>query len=199
MQGELALSAEAIVSLIGQHFALPGSSRLPVLLVAAAYRAAGARLGERAMPLLAHNAADVQTHAYGDLHVTLLNDEQIRTCYEMKMRRVTEHDLDHAMKKMATAPYLLDNYIFITTDAIDPHVQAYARRLYATTGVEFIVLDCISFLRHFLHLFYRLRVPFLDAYQELLLAEPESSVHHAVKEAFLAARLAAESSSRDEA
>lgn len=200
LQGELALSAEAMISLIGQHLALPGSSRLPVLVVAAAYRAVGDRLGEQAVPLLSHNAADFQTHAYGDLQVTLMNDEQIITCYEMKMRRVTENDLDLAMEKIATAPHTLNNYIFITTSEIDPLVQEYARSLYDTTGgVEFVVLDCIGFLRYFLHLFYRLRVQFLDAYQELLLAEPESSVSHALKEAFLTARLAAESSSRDEA
>ncbi len=200
LQGELALSAEAIISLIGQQLALLGSSRLPVLVVAAAYRAAGERMGERTVPLLAHNAADLQTHAYGDLQVTLLNDEQIITCYEMKMRRVTENDLNQAVQKIIVAPHSLDNYIFITTTEIDPHVQAYARNLYYETGgVEFVVLDCIGFLRHFLHLFYRLRVRFLDAYQDLLLAEPESSVSHALKEAFLTARLAAESSSRDEA
>jgi DNA adenine methylase len=58
--------------------------------------------------------------------------------------------------------------------------------------VEIVVLDCVGFLRHFLHLFHRLRTDFLDAYQELLLAEPDSAVSHALKEAFLTLRKAAE-------
>ncbi len=61
-----------------------------------------------------------------------------------------------------------------------------------TGGIEFVILDCISFLRHFLHLFYRLRMQFLEAYQTLLLAKPESAVRHELKVSFLALRRAAE-------
>src|SRR5207302_204405 len=43
--GTAPLSAEAIVGLIEQHLKIPGSSRLPVLVVAAAYAAATAHLG----------------------------------------------------------------------------------------------------------------------------------------------------------
>lgn len=60
-------------------------------------------------------------------------------------------------------------------------------------GVEIAVLDCLSFLRHFLHLFHRLRLEFLEAYQGFVLAEPESAVSQPLKEAFLALRQAAES------
>jgi DNA adenine methylase len=42
-------------------------------------------------------------------------------------------------------------------------------------------------------LFHRLRIEFLNAYQKLLLAEPESSVSQPLKEAFLALRQAAQS------
>jgi hypothetical protein len=55
------LSAEAIVGLIRQHLNCKGSSRLPVLIVTAAYHAASAHLGERVLPLESHNAADEQT------------------------------------------------------------------------------------------------------------------------------------------
>ena len=47
-------------------------------------------------------------------------------------------------------------------------------------------------MRHFLHLFHRLRIAYLDAYQELVLAEPDSAVSQPLKEAFLALRQAAE-------
>ena len=48
-----------------------------------------------------------------------------------------------------------------------------------------VVLDCIGFLRHFLHLFHRIRIEFLDAYQAPVLDEPESAVNQPLKEAFL--------------
>lgn len=193
------LSAENIVSLIEQHLRfkqanIRGGSRLPVLVVAAAYKAASAYLGEQVLPLAFHNAADEQTGSLGDVEITLINDNRIITSYEMKTRRVTRDDIDRAIQKIEPLEHRIDNYIFITTDVIDAQVQEYARSLYDETGgIEFVILDCIGFLRHFLHLFHRLRVQFLNAYQELLLAEPESAVSQPLKEAFLAMRAAAES------
>jgi len=187
------LSSEEIVSLISQHLRSPKSSRLPVLVVAAAYRAASQQLGERAKPLLAHNAADLQTGALGDLEITLVNDENIVTSYEMKAKEVTRTDIDAAIHKVASIGANIDNYIFITTAHIDREVAEYATSLYRETGgIEFVILDCIGFLRHFLHLFHRLRLDFLDAYQELILAEPDSAVSQPLKEVFLALRRAAE-------
>lgn len=191
------LSAEGIIALIEQHLRFKqantrGGSRLPVLVVAAAYQAASDRLDERVIPLAAYNAADEQTGALGDLEITLAHDTLIVTSYEMKMRRVTREDIDRALQKIEPLEQRIDNYIFITTDLIDPLVQEYARSLYDQTGgVEFVLLDCIGFLRHFLHLFHRLRVQFLNAYQELLLAESESAVSQPLKEAFLDMRAAA--------
>lgn len=56
-----------------------------------------------------------------------------------------------------------------------------------------MILDCLGFLKHFLHLFHRIRTDFLDAYQEMVMAEPDSAVSQALKEAFLVLRQAAES------
>jgi len=50
----------------------------------------------------------------------------------------------------------------------------------------------MGFLRHFLHFFHRLRIAYLEAYQALVLAEPESAVSQPLKEAFLVLRQAAE-------
>lgn len=73
-------------------------------------------------------------------------------------------------------------------------MKEYATNIYEITGgIEIVILDCLSFLRHFLHLFHRLRMQFLEAYQTLVLAEPESAVSQPLKEAFLALRQAAES------
>lgn len=187
------LSSEGIVSLISQHLNLPGSSRLPVLLVAAAYVAAESQIGERVKVLNAHNAADIQTGALGDVEITLENEDEVVTSYEMKDKTVTVEDINRAIQKLNATGARVDNYIFITTDEIDKKVADYARSLYAETGgIEFAILDCVSFVRHFLHLFHRLRTKYLEAYQELILSEPTSSVSQATKEAFLAMRQAAE-------
>lgn len=62
--------------------------------------------------------------------------------YEMKTRRVTREDIDRALQKL---------------EQTGKHVQNDAVSLYAATGEsEFVVLACIGFLRHFLHLFHRL-------------------------------------------
>lgn len=189
----LPLSSEDIVNLIAQHKSLKGTSRLPVLLVAAAYNTARQYLGEKILELQSHNAADIQTGSLGDVEVTLINDNKVITSYEMKDKRVTREDIERALQKLITSGKRVDNYIFITTDEIDKEVQSYARSLYAETGgIEFVILGCIGFVRHYLHLFHRLRSDFLDEYQSLILAEPESSVSQPVKEAFLSMRQAAE-------
>lgn len=189
----VSLSSEDIVHLIEQHLNSPKSSRLPVLVVAAAYRAASNLLGETARPLYAHNAADLQTGSLGDIEITLVNDDQVVTSYEMKAKEVTIEDVDLAVRKVASAKNRVDNYIFITTKPIDKDVFEYARSLYQETGgIEFTILGCIDFLRHFLHLFHRSRFDFLEAYQELVLREPDSAVSQPLKEVFLSLRRAAE-------
>lgn len=95
--------------------------------------------------------------------------------------------------KILSVPNRVDNYIFITTEPTAVEVQTYAAGLYESSGgVEIIVLDCIAFLRHFLHLFHRLRISFLDNYQELVLSQPDSAVSRSLKEAFLIIRQTAE-------
>lgn len=193
-RGGLPLSSEAIITLIEQHLACKNASRLPVLVVAAAYGVAAERIREFAKPLLAHNAADEQTGAIGDVEVCLENENDVVTSYEMKMKRVTVDDIERAVTKIATHKPRIDNYVFITTDIIEVEVTEYAASMYEKLGgVEVVVLDCIGFLRHFLHFFHRLRIPFLDAYQELVLGDADSAVRQPLKEAFLSLRQAAES------
>jgi hypothetical protein len=187
------LSTEQIVRLVSQHMSLKGTSRLPVLVVAAAYITAERCLGERVLTLHSHNAADTQTGAIGDVEITLVDDDRVVTSYEMKDKRVTGEDIDRALQKLSTTGKRVDNYIFVTTEEIVDDVQDYARSLYEETGgIEFVILNCIGFLRHYLHLFHRSRDTFLEEYQALMLSEPESSVSQPVKEAFLSMRQAAE-------
>lgn len=190
----LPLPTEGIVTLLQQHLACKNSSRLPVLIVAAAYECAADRLGEKACALKGHLSADEQSGAMGDVEVCLVNDERVVTVYEMKSKRVTQDDIDRALQKIVDGDPRIDNYIFITTDGIDEEVREYAAGIYdQTNGTEIAILDCIGFVRHFLHLFHRLRIVFLDAYQRLVLAEPDSAVNQPLKEAFLTLRQAAES------
>jgi hypothetical protein len=194
IEDALPLSSEAIVTLIGQHLACKNASRLPVLVVAAAYEAAGAMLFENMLPLNPHNAADLQTGSLGDIEICLTGENSVVTAYEMKMKRVTQDDINAAATKIARARNRIHNYLFVTTDAIDPIVAEYAATFYEKTeGTEIAILDCIGFLRHFLHLFHRIRADYLNAYQTLVLNEPDSAVNQTLKEAFLALRQAAES------
>jgi hypothetical protein len=186
------LSSEAIVNLIRQHLACRNASRLPVLVVTAAYRAVAERIGECPRRLLAHNAADEQTGAIGDVEIHLTGEDHTVTSYEMKLKAVTRDDIDRAVTKIVGHDPPIQNYLFVTTEPTDQAVHDYAASLYDRLGVEIAVLDCLGFLRHFLHFFHRDRMAFLEAYQELLLAEPESAVRQALKEAFLTLRLAAE-------
>jgi len=193
-EGSLPLSSEDIVTLVKQHLACKHASRLPVLVVAAAYQAAGKKLAEQIRPLHGHNAADLQTGALGDIELCLVGENKTVTAYEMKMKQVTRDDIDHAVSKIARASCQVDNYLFVTTDRIDPIVAEYAASFYEkTSGTEVAIIDCIDFIRHFLHLFHRIRTDYLNAYQELVLNEPDSSVSQALKEAFLALRKEAES------
>lgn len=192
--GALPLPTEGIVTLLQQHLACKHSSRLPVLIVAAAYQAAAERLGEKACTLKGHLSADEQSGAMGDVEVCLVNDERVVTVYEMKSKRVTHDDIGRALQKIIDCDPRVDNYIFITTDAIGAEVHQYAAGMYdQTNGTEIAILDCIGFVRHFLHLFHRRRIEFLNAYQALVLAEPDSAVNQPLKEAFLTLRQAAES------
>ena len=186
----LALSAEQLTTLLQQHLNLPHSSRLPVLMVAAAYEVAGATLLEHARLLESHNAADRQTGAVGDVEIVLSSDELV-AAYEMKAKRVTRNDIELALQKLQRRK--LQHYVFITTEPIENEVSEYAKSLYETTGTEIAILDCISFVRHFLHFFHRQRTLFIDCYQRLLLGEPNSAVSQSLKEAWLAMRRASES------
>lgn len=190
----LPLSCEDTGNLIEQHLRCKGSSRLPGLIVAAAFKAAKAGLDERVIKLTTHNALDEQTGTVGDIQITVPGDDKAVTVCEMKNKAVQRGDIDRALQKIAAQGKNVQNYIFISTEAVADDVREYARSKYDETGgVEIAILDCIGFLRHFLHLFHRLRKDFLDQYQTLVLHESDSAVSQGLKEAFLALRQAAES------
>jgi hypothetical protein len=191
--GILPLSSQEMWVLLEQHSRSPRSSRLPVLMVAAVYHAIGGFFDEHIMPLHVHQAADKQTGALGDIEVFLTNDQQIKTGFEIKAKKLDQKDIDIALTKILRSQHL-QNYIFITTEAIDPDLMEYTRSLYErTNGVEVTILDCMGFIHYFLHFFHRQRFTFLETYQTLLLEQPESAVGQALKETWLSLRRAAES------
>ena len=150
-------------------------------------------IGEDTLPLYSHNAADKQTGSIGDIEIKLKNDDKVVSCYEIKDKRVTINDINHALKKASVLGEKIDNYIFITTDVIELDVAEYAKTIYELSVVEIAILDCLGFARHFLHFFHRHRIAFINKYQELVLNEPNSSVGQPLKEAFLILRKQAES------
>ena len=140
------------------------------------------------------------THSYstqtGDVEIALVNEDQVQTIYDMKQKSVTIDDIDRALQKISTLDQRVDNYIFITTATVDREVVEYAIGQYESTGgTEFAILDCLGFLRHFLHLFHRHRTAFLNSYQTLVLSEPDSAVSLSLKEVFLTLRQQAEAES----
>jgi len=190
----LPLSTEDTVNLIEQHRRCKGSSRLPFLIVAAAYKAAKAELDGRVLKLAARNAANGRASALREIQIRLVGDDKAVTVCEMKNKAVLRGDIDRALQKIAAQGRHVQNYIFITSESVADDIREYARSKYDETGgVEIAILDCIGFLRHFLHLFHRLRKDFLDQYQGIVLRGPDSAVSQALKEAFLALRQAAES------
>ena len=126
------LASEAIVTLISQHWACRNSSRLPVLVLEAAYVAVEEKLGQRTRPMKAYSLADTLL----GIEVSLVNDEGIRTVYEMKMKCVTRNDIDDALTKVARSDPRIDNYLFVTTDPIDDDVREYAVGLYEQTAAR---------------------------------------------------------------
>lgn len=189
---ELVLSSEEITTLLQLHLKCKGSSRLPVLMVAAAYQAVQHLTQETNKPLFSHNAADSQTGAIGDVEITLQGDDNTITCYEMKKKKVSTDDIYVCVEKILKQQQKPDNYIFITTECIDEDVKELASSFYNKIDVEITVLDCIGFINHFLHFFHRYRTSFLDHYQQLVLDEPTSAVSQPLKEAFLSLRRVAE-------
>jgi hypothetical protein len=188
------LSADSIIQILNQHLQSKRSSRLPVLLVTAAYDVARDYLHKHPKPLQPHTAADIRAGTLGDLEIEFSTHQRLAVVYEMKTRLITINDLERAAQKVAGSPIQIDQYVFITTAPIDASIHGHAAYLSKQIGIEFMVFDCIQFLKHFIHLFYELRMAFLDRYEQLLLQEPESAVSHELKQKFLELRAAAQQS-----
>lgn len=187
------LTVESIVNIVQNHLSQPYSSRLPVLAILAVYKTIESALNERIVPLQAHNAADSQTDSLGDIEIAVRESDEVVTVYEMKTRKITRDDFSQAVQKLASKKIGVKQYLFIGTQPISEDVEEHVRELNESHfGVEFAILDCITFIRYFLHLFYQVRINFLNIYQDLVLAEPESAVRFALKDVLLSLRQSAE-------
>lgn len=193
-------SVEKITNLLKQHLSCPHSSRLPVLILRAAYNTVHDLINKQVGAIHPHTAADKATGAAGDIEITLLNTGDIVLIYEVKAKKLTVEDIQLAVQKLdrVSLPHQPSQYVLITTEPVDEFLHSAAAELYEKTGVEFMILDCLGFVKHFLHLFYERRMSFLDEYQKLVIDEPENAVSHELKLAFLALRLALSSPSASE-
>lgn len=188
------LSVEAIANIVQQHLSQPHSSRLPVLVFHAIYRTIEGKLNERIVPLQSHNAADSQTRSLGDIEITLCDSADIITVYEMKSRKLSGNDVRQALNKIASSQKSARQYLFITTQPVSEEVKERIQLLNERNlEIEFAALDCLAFVRYFLHLFFQLRLEFLSNYQNLVLSEPDSGVRQPLKELLLTLRQSAES------
>ncbi len=114
----LPLSVEDTLNVIGIHLDCKHAERLPGLAVIAAFKVAKTRLGERALNLTAHNAADEQTGVVGNIHITVLGDDKVVTECEMKSKAVQRGDIDRALQKIIAQRKHVQNYIFISTEPV---------------------------------------------------------------------------------
>ena len=188
------LTVDGIVNIVRQHLSQPHSSRLPVLAFHAIYQTIEDELNERTVPLQSHNAADSQTKSLGDIEVALKDSADLITVYEMKSRKLSKNDVRQALNKVVNSQKSAKQYLFITTQPISEGVEEQIQVLNEQNlGIEFAALDCLAFVRYFLHLFYQVRLEFLNNYQNLVLSESDSGVRQPLKELLLSLRQAAES------
>lgn len=188
------LTVDAIVNIVRQHLSQPHSSRLPVLAFQAVYQTIEDRLNECTVPLQSHNAADSQTKSLGDIEVALKDSANVITVYEMKSRKLSRNDVRQALNKVAYSGKSAKQYLFITTQPVSDDVEEQIQILNERNlGIEFAALDCLAFVRYFLHLFYQVRLEFLNSYQNLVLSESDSGVRQPLKELLLSLRQVAES------
>lgn len=180
------LSMQQIMEIVSAHMKKPRSSRLPVLVIAAAYDTAKESLGKHYTRLLPHTAADKPTDALGDLEIELSAHERTYIVYEVKDRVITQSDIQNALLKLSERTELPAEYAFVSTKPIPPTVYDYIQSINRQQlAVEIQAYDCLQFLKHFLHLFHEKRMQFLDRYKELVLSEPASAVAQSLKEKLL--------------
>lgn len=180
------LNTQQIWEIISAHLKMPRSSRLPVLIIAAAYDTAQESLDKRYTRLLPHTAADKPADALGDLEIELSSQGHPYIVYEVKDKTITPGDIDSALQKLSERTELPAEYAFVSTKPIPPavydYIQSVNRQQRAT---ELQAFDCLEFLKHFLHLFHEKRMQFFDRYRELVLNEPTSAVAQRLKERLL--------------
>ena len=106
------------MNLIGQHLRCKRSSRLPILNVAAIYNVAKAELDERVLKLTARNAVERRTVVMREIEIRLVGDDNVATLCEMKNKTVERGDIDRALQKIAAQGKHVQNYIFISPEAV---------------------------------------------------------------------------------
>lgn len=180
-------SEECVIGLVENLFRCPGAAPLRHLAVVALIQVIARRSTRPG-----RCRANVGAERSEVNQVECSDPDRGTTLYHHAPTVVTRVAIDEVLDSLANETDKPAHVLFVTTDPIDLTVREYAAGVYQRTGgIEFAILDCLGFVRHFLHLFHRHRGAFLDAYQALVLGEPDSAVSFALKQAFLALRQAA--------
>ena len=188
LKGKSSYSSREIIDLIRQHLLCKRSSRLPVLVIAAAFKVIEDLKIYKVKEISMHNAADNQTENIGDVEV-YSTSSNLLIAFEVKKRKINRHDVNVALEKIAKLKDIgIASYIFITTENIENDIINYVAELSIEYDIDLRVMDCLAFLEHYLTIFFDKRRGFLDKYQSLLIDEPESAVSHDLKEIFLSLR-----------
>lgn len=181
-------SIDSLATAIEFMLRTPHSSRVPVLLLQSAWLSVRELTKVTVSDLSHHNAADTQTGSTGDIFVTFTS-ENYAIAYEVKDRAVTAADLDIALRKVASLPDLpIGEYVFFGTspDGVSDSLKAIFEASFATSGIDFVYLSCVDFVRYFLSIFHMQRDRFVDEFRALVSSESESALSGRTKVAVLA-------------
>ena len=123
----------------------------------------------------------------GDVEICLLGTA-VRYLYEMKNRQgVTVRCIEPAVTKIARYRAVSIIHLY-PTEIIEESVANYAVKWYEETGArKSPSWTCIGFTKHFCALCSPRQPDFLNAYQEMVMTEPDSAVSQRLKRGLFSA------------
>jgi DNA adenine methylase len=158
-----------IIEILETHAAQPRASRLPVLMYAAAHDIFLDGSSYTRKKLLAHNAADKQTGATGDIEIIEKLTGRLITSIEIKSRAITEEDVNIGVEKALV--HLPVAYFFASTVAPTDRISKYAESF--SGKVQFRVWDIFEFIASVLCMWPERRSEFLEDYKKLVLEDAD--------------------------
>ena len=179
------LQIHEVLSLLGEQFALPQSSRLPVLAIQAIYSCivpSVARFdGMTVLPLSEHSAADEHTGSVGDVEIAR-KDGSIFEALEVKHGiKISDVIVKRSFDKIWGKQ--LDRYYILSTS--EPHKltsfgESLIIRAREELGCQIVVNGVEATVRYFLRLLKDTR-DFVQAYGDLLISDRRVGKLHMIR------------------